>query len=209
MEQSAPQSPLPVPTNAAGGTAPPAAVPPYAPQMQYQTVAAPTSPEGIPVPPAPPPTPIQKKPSRRLLVSALVLMILLVVLGGGGFVWWRFIANRQNVIPIDIDDQPITTHIKVNKLILTEPGFLAIKWFDFSNGVMLVASTIYLEPDTYTDFAIKVNDNVKEFGPIPPGARMLAVGTKDVNGNENLDKDEDFPIQLPNGKSMQIEFRSQ
>ncbi len=205
MDQPAPQSPMPAP-DTSGVVPVPAAPPPYAPQIQYQTPATP--PVAAPLPPVPPPVSPAVSSGKRfpwLLVS--VILIVLVATAGGGFAYWRYSRVQQDIVPIEIEDQVVENSIRVKKLVLPEPGFLVVKWFDFNNGVLIVASTIYLEPDTYIDFSIKLNDSAKEYAPLPAGARMLALGVKDVNGNRNLDQDEDFPIRLSNGKSMQVEFR--
>lgn len=130
------------------------------------------------------------------------IFILFVLLPAIIFIYSRFFTSY-----VDVPDQTATDSIYIKKLHLTTPGLLAITAAnDYGKpGGRGIAASELLKPETYTDFRLRIADEV-EIRP-KPGDILFATLHEDTNQSGIFENDIDQPLKNLFGKPIVHKFR--
>jgi hypothetical protein len=140
----------------------------------------------------------QPAPPKGLHIPILYAAIGLAVVGLVGLISWALIFPTSLSIPtvtrpIVIPDQQITDSVFVQSVTVNSPkgGFLVIYESDpGTSGIisnLYLTRTGYLFPGTYTDFRMRVENDVDPV--VPTGNLMFGVLYEDTNGSKHWEDD--------------------
>lgn len=151
----------------------------------------------VPQPPAVPLINLKPRPARWHMPLSWMAGIAAVLIALSAGVYF-FPKDR-----LEVGDQVAGETVHVKKLHLVSPGALVVKRVSVDEGIVPVAITQLLVPETYQEFYVPLMTGQ---APLKPGERLYGLIYSDTNADGEINALEDQPKRNFIGRETRVYF---